>query len=100
MPLDSIQLKHWEGVLKSVNTEHVPVDCLKKVMFKLKGGRQKTINVARLRKNGLDIEEIEAVVANKMVNMSNEIVDIDFVIDIQEVANIVQPITDKLLENL
>lgn len=90
----------WETVIGSVSKDHVPVQCIKKVQFKFKGGKQKTINLARLRKEGLDIEEIETVLTRTMVENSDNIITMDFVVDIEEIKAKVQPITDKILANL
>jgi len=92
---DSIE--QWEDLISTVDKDQIPIDCVKKVLFKLKGGKQKTINLGTLRKQGLEIEEIETVVTRTMLDMSSDIVNMDFVIDVQIVAEHIQPITDKLL---
>jgi len=89
--------EQWEDLISTVDKDQIPIDCVKKVLFKLKGGKQKTINLSTLRKQGLEIEEIETVVTRTMLDMNNVIVDMDFIIDVQIVAEHVQPITDKLL---
>ena len=90
-------IAQWEDLIKTVDKDQIPIDCVKKVLFKLKGGKQKTINLGTLRKQGLEIEEIETVVTRTMLDMSSDIVNMDFVIDVQIVAEHIQPITDKLL---
>lgn len=90
----------WEQLLTDVKQDQVPVHCIKKVLFKLRGGKQKTINLDKLRKEGLDMEEIESVLTNKMINMSKDIVNMDFVIDIDAVKNTVQPMTQEYLKDL
>ena len=52
------EIEKWEEVVSSVDKDHIPIDCVKKVTIKLKGNRQKTVNLEILRRNGLDIEEI------------------------------------------
>lgn len=94
------EVEKWEEVISSVDKDHIPIDCVKKVTIKLKGNRQKTVNLEILRRNGLDIEEIEAVMARTMNDLGKQIVNIDFVIDVNTVARHVQPITDKILGKL
>ena len=48
----------FQEVLNSVDQEMVPIDNVKKVVFKLADGKQRTINLSTLRKQGLDIEDI------------------------------------------
>ena len=66
MQLKVDDIEKWEDVVSSVDKEHIPIDCVKKVTLKLRGGRQKTINLETLRRNGLDVEDIEGVVARAM----------------------------------
>jgi hypothetical protein len=100
MQLRVDEIEKWEDVVSSVDKENIPIDCVKKVVFKLRGNRQKTINLETLRRNGLDIEEIESVVSRTMNELGRSIVNIDFVIDVRSVAQHVQPITDHFLNKL
>jgi hypothetical protein len=93
-------LNKWENLINEVNKTEVPLECIKKVIVKLAGKRQHTINLHTLRKQGLDIEEIEMVLTRKLAELGDDIRDLDFVVDIVAVAEIVQPETDKLLNGL
>ena len=69
-------------------------------MVKLTGGRQKTINIHTLLKQGMELEEVETMLTRFFTENDREIRDVDFVVDIRAVANLVQPETDKLLGKL
>lgn len=90
----------WERIVNEVNKTDVPLECIKKVVVKLKEGRQKTINVHALLKQGLELEEVETMLTRYFQDHDHEIRDVDFVVDISAVAALVQPETDKLLSNL
>ena len=90
----------WERILADVNKTDVPLECIKKVVVKLAGGRQKTINIHTLLKQGLELEEVETMLTRFFTEHDHEIRDVDFVVDISAVANLVQPETDKLLGKL
>ena len=90
-------LTQWEHILADVNKTDVPLECIKKVVIKLAGGRQKTINVHTLLKQGLDLVEVEQMLTRFFNEHDHEIRDVDFVVDVNAVANLVQPETDKLL---
>ena len=100
MQLRLDEIEKWENVVSSVDKEHIPIDCVKKVTLKLKGNRQKTINLETLRRNGLDIEEIEGVLSRTMTELGPITLNVDFVIDVKTVAEHVQPMTDKFLRQL
>ena len=90
-------LNKWENLINEVNKTEVPLECIKKVIVKLSGKRQRTINLQTLRRQGLDMEEIEVVLTRTLAELGDDIRDLDFVVDIVAVAEIVQPETDKLL---
>ena len=100
MQLKVDDLEKWEDVVESVDKDHIPIDCVKKVTLKLIGNKQKTINLETLRKNGLDIEDIETVVSRTMSELGKQIINVDFVIDVRTVAGHIQPVTDKILSKL
>ena len=90
----------WEHIIATVNKTDVPLECIKKVVIKLAGGKQKTINVHTLLKQGLELEEVESMLTRFFNENDSEIKDVDFVVDISAVAALVQPETDKLLGKL
>jgi len=93
-------LDHWERIVNEVNKTDVPLECIKKVVVKLAGGRQKTINVHTLLRQGLELEEVETMLTRFFNENNHQIRDVDFVVDVTAVANLVQPETDKLLGKL
>jgi hypothetical protein len=93
-------LAKWEHIVNGVSKTDVPLECIKKVVIKFHGGRQQTVNLHSLQKQGLGLEDIEALLNRTFTERNNEIRDIDFVVDITSVAELVQPETDKLLGKL
>jgi cupin superfamily acireductone dioxygenase involved in methionine salvage len=100
MQLNDDFLDQWEHIIAGVNKTDVPLECIKKVVVKLHGGRQKTINVHTLLKQGLELSEVESMLTRYFQEHDHEIRDVDFVVDISAVADLVQPETDKLLGKL
>jgi hypothetical protein len=93
-------LSKWEHIVNDVNKTDVPLECIKKVVIKFHGGRQQTVNLHTLLKQGLDLEDIEALLNRTFTERNDEIRDVDFVVDINSVAELIQPETDKLLGKL
>jgi hypothetical protein len=93
-------LNKWEHIIEEVNKTEIPLECIKKVVVRLHGKKQRTINLATLKKQGLDMDELEIVLTRTLTELGDEVKDIDFVVDISEVAKILQPETDKLLNGL
>jgi hypothetical protein len=90
----------WEHIIADVTKTDVPLECIKKVVLKFIGGRQKTFNLVSLQKQGMSIEEIETMLSRTFAEMDDTIRDVDFVVDVNAVANLVQPETNKILNGL
>ena len=93
-------IQKWENLLQDVDKNKVPIEFIKKIVIRLEGKKQKTINVERLMDQGLDPEHIEDVVSNKLIELDDLVVGIEFVLNVQTIADFVQPETDKLLKDL
>ena len=101
MTLAFSKLDKWKQVIDSIDQEIIPIDVVKKVVFKLEDGKQKTINLSTLRKQGLDIEDIEVVVNKNMTAITDSgIVKLDFVVDVNAVADRIEPFTKRYLEKI
>ena len=93
-------IQKWENLLQDVDKNKVPIEFIKKIVIRLEGKKQRTINVERLMDQGLDPEHIEDVVSNKLIELDELVVGIEFVLNVQTIADFVQPETDKLLNGL
>lgn len=101
MKIAHTKLEKWKQVIDSIDQEMIPIDVVKKVVFKLEDGKQKTINLSTLRKQGLDIEDIEVVVNKNMTAITDSgIVKLDFVVDVNAVADRIEPFTKRYLEKI
>lgn len=93
-------IQKWENLLQDVDKQKVPVEFIKKIILRLIGKRQKTINIERLLDQGLDPEHIEDVISRKIMELDEEVIGIEFVLNVQSIAEVVQPETDRLLNGL
>jgi hypothetical protein len=100
MPLSDEFLAKWDHIISEVEKTQVPLKCINKMVIKIAGGKQKTINLARLRKDGLDDDEIEEIMNRNIFVLGDLVNNIDFILDVNTVAGIIQPATDKLLKSL
>ena len=80
--------------------EKVPVDFIKKIILRLEGKRQKTINIERLLDQGVEPDEIEDAISRQLMKLDDEVVGIEFILNVKSIADAVQPETDNLLRGL
>ena len=100
MPLSEEFLAKWDHIISEVEKTQVPLKCINKMVIRIVGGKQKTINLSRLRKDGLDDDEIEEIMNRNLHILGESVNNIDFILDVNTVAGIIQPATDKLLKSL
>jgi hypothetical protein len=90
----------WEHILEDVEKNKIPVEFIKKLIIKLKGKKQQTINIQKFLQQGLDTDQIEDAVSRKLDELDELIVSVEFVLNVQSIADTVQPETDRLLGKL
>lgn len=90
----------WEHIVNDVDKTKIPVEFIKKLVLKLKDRKQRTINIKSLIRQGFDSDEIEEAVTRKLQEFDDDMIGIEFVLDIEGIAKTVQPETDKMLKNL
>jgi hypothetical protein len=93
-------IKQWEHILEDVEKQKIPVEFIKKLVIKLQGKRQQTINIKRFLDQGLSPEQIEEAVSRKLFETNDQIVSVEFVLNVESIAETVQPETDRLLNKL
>jgi len=93
-------LEKWEHILEDVEKNKIPVEFIKKLIIKLTGKKQQTINIKRLLQQGLDPDQVEDAVSRKLNELEDSIVSVEFVLNVQSIADTVQPETDRLLGKL
>jgi hypothetical protein len=93
-------IKKWERLLEGVDKEKIPIEFIKKLILKLERKRQRTINIERLLRDGLEPDQIEDVISKHLIELDDEVSSIEFVLNVQSIAEAVQPETDRLLNKL
>ena len=100
MQLDRDFLQRWEQIVNDVDKNHCPIECVKKVVFKTTDRKQKTINLRQLRKQGFNNDSIEQAVSVYISENDGLIASMELVLDVEAVAEIIQPEPDKLLKGI
>jgi len=93
-------LLKWENILGDVEKSRVPVQFIKKIIVKMLDKKQHTINVKNLLKQGLEPDEAEEIISRKLEELDPLITSLEFILNVETIAETVQPETDKLLNKL
>lgn len=90
----------WEKILKDVEKQEVPVTVLESISVNLIDGTEVSINIKELLLEGYEPEEVEQMLSERLNSLDHIIRDVDFYVSIDDVAKVVQPITDSFLKDL
>jgi hypothetical protein len=90
----------WKQIIQDVEKLEAPVSVIQCISVNLIDGTIVNIEVADLLKEGMDPEDLEQEINEKLQSLDNIISNVDFFINIDHVAKTVQPVTDQLLKNL
>ena len=93
-------IEKWEHILEDVEKNKIPVEFIKKLVIKLEGKKQHTINIEKFLTQGLEPEQIEDIVSRKLQELDDLVVGVEFILNVKNIADTVQPETDKLLNRL
>jgi hypothetical protein len=90
----------WEKILKDVEKREVPVTVLESITVNLFDGTAVDISIKELLAEGYSPDDIEQMLEQKLTALDHIINDVDFYVNIDDVAKLVQPITDNFLKDL
>lgn len=90
----------WEQILSDIEMPEVPVDVLERMVVRLIDGSKVNIDIFELLTIYKDSQIIEEYLNNKLSELDHLIEDVDYFVNIEMVAKVVQPETDKLLSRL
>ena len=90
----------WKQILKEVEKLEAPVSVIRNIEVTLKDGTVVDIDVAELLLEGMDPDNLEREINQKLYDLDHIIDDVNFYINIDHVAKTIQPATDNILKNL
>ena len=89
-------IERWSEIINSVEKTLIPVEYVKRVQVNSGKKAAKTLDIEKLKKEGLTHETIESIYYDSI--FSEKVSDVDFYVDIDAVARTIQRETNKLLK--
>ena len=93
-------LEKWEDLVDGVDKKDIPIDCIKRVVIRLRDGKRRYFNMSVLKKQGHSSSELEFKLNQKLDAYTSDILGVDFFVDVERVAQLVQPGTDEILSKI
>lgn len=91
---------NWKNILRDIEKDDIPINLLQGISVNLIDNTKVNINIKELLENGNDPESLDQAIKKKIKDLDHIIKDIDFLISIDSVVEIVQPLTDEILKDL
>ena len=93
-------LEKWAHIIADVDKHAMPIEFIEKVIVRLKKRKQHTINVARFIKQGMTASQVEDLVSRKLTEFEPIMNSFEIILNIENIAEIVEPETQRLLNKL
>ena len=97
---ETIVTKSWEEIVNTIEKDQIPASCLKRVTINLLDGKKKRLNIAKYREQGMKEDEIEESMGKYFFMLNDVIRNVDFIVDVNAVERLVQPMTNELLARI
>lgn len=90
----------WKQILKQVDKDQIPLNYILNIQVNLIDGTTVNLDIKALLQAGADPVELKAHIDKKLSLIDEMVADIDFHINIDDVAKTVQTLTDHMLKDL
>lgn len=90
-------LSRWENILADADIKTIPVNFLSEIKIKMLDGTEEVFDIAKLKKKGLKLKEIELLLSEFVDHYDDDIDSMDFVLNIKAVSKVVSRKTKRLL---
>lgn len=85
-------VERWSDIINSVEKTTIPIDLVKRIQI----NDETTIDIEGMKNQGMSLDSIEAIFYSTL--LKEDVGEVEYYVDIDAVAKIVQRQTDKLLD--
>jgi len=96
-PAEKGFVERWSDIINSVDKTIIPIEYVKRVTVNIDNGNHKTIDIDKMKRQGLSPDTIETIFYETIANIGVDLNDTDFYVDIDAVGKMIQKETNKLL---
>ena len=93
-------LNKWETIIEGVDITNIPVEYIDHLVVHTIGKNEIIVSVIDLLHSGIPPEDLEIALEDKMEEFEDEIVSVDYILNIRKISTDIQSTTDETLKNL
>ena len=98
--LTKAYLNKWETIIEGVDITNIPVEYIDHLVVYTIGKQEIIVSVIELLEHGIPPEDLEIALEDKMREFEDEIVSVDYILNIRKISTDIQSTTDETLKNL
>jgi hypothetical protein len=90
--------ERWEHLLSNIDMEEVPLNFVKEIIMKFDNNKENvSFNIKKMRQDRVPVKEIEKSLKTFLNCNDEDVIRVDFQLDVEEVASIVSKKVTKIL---
>ena len=93
-------LNRGETIIEGVDITNIPVEYIDHLVVHTIGEQEIVVSVVELLQQGILPEELEIALEERMEEFEDEIVSVDYILNIRKISTDIQSTTDETLRNL
>ena len=93
-------LNKWETIIEGVDITNIPVEYIDHLVVHVADGDELILSVIDLLEQGVPPQDLEIALEDKMEAYEDEIISVDYILNIRKISTDIQSTTDETLKNL
>ena len=90
--------ERWEHLLSDIDMEEVPLNFVKEIIIRFDHNKENvSFNIKKMRQDQVPVKEIEKSLQTFLNSNDEDVISVDFQLDVEEVASTVSKKVTKIL---
>ena len=90
----------WKSIINDVDITDIPVEYIDHMIVHTEDDSEYVVSIIDLLKQGTPASELEMALEDKMEEFEDDIMSVDYILNVEKISIDIQSTTDKTLKNL
>ena len=90
----------WKSIINDIDITDIPVEYIDHMIVHTEDDSEYIVSVIDLLEQGIPASELEMTLEDKMEEFEDEIVSVDYILNVGKISTDIQLTTDETLKNL
>ena len=93
-------VEKWHSIIEDVDITDIPVEYIDHLIVRTEDDSEYIVSIIDLLKEGILPIELELTLENRMEEFDNDILSVDYILNVEKISTDIQSTTDETLKNL